>query len=167
MKKQLLTIFALVLLAGPMASEAVPITYYFAVNQLTPIGDSGYAGPNSIVWSLTLDGTTVIDIDLTLGTHQYTASEVVFGPSGTPGLEMLTVNGGGVAWTTNDFDLVVDIDTLMFSGFAYSIEGISEAWDSYSGYVSLSPIASVPEPSALALFSLGLLGLGLSRRKLN
>lgn len=142
---------------------AAPVTYQFSASNFT----SYYGGtaPDSISGSFTLDGTTVTHIDLTLGTHTFTADEVELNdPESFILMLGARINETHqVGWGTNDFWLRF-WPTGEFFEFAFSTDATVEYYKTNTG--TMTVVSSVPVPAAAWLFGTGLIGLaGIARRR--
>lgn len=166
MHKSLLkmSMLAALMVGSTGIAHATPITYDFTATNFNSA--SGSAVPNqSLSGYFTVDGSTVTGVDLTIGSHTFTANEV-----GTTGGWLIgdTLGGiNGISWGTNDFWLAGNFSTSMpvFYNFYYSVAGITDIFSSTTGSISVAPTTSVPEPSSIALLSAGILGLGIARRR--
>lgn len=142
--------------------SAAPTQYHFTATNFTAI--NGTSTSPAVFGSFTLDGTTITQIDLTLGTHTYTLDEVelVDPDSIIPMLGGRLNNANSVAWGTNDFWLRY-WSTGEFFEFAYTTDAAVEFFTTNTGTMTVS---SVPVPAAAWLFGSGLIGLaGVARRR--
>lgn len=157
--KLLRTIFVLASFVFSAAAVAAPVTYDFAAYDFQSyVGNP--APHTNLFGSFTLDGTTVTDVDLTIGSHTYTASELGYESF----LGGLACSLGCIAWGTDDFWLIFDANTLAFQNMYYTVSGVSDFWSTYTGEVTVST-AHVPESSALILMLIGLLGFAARKSR--
>ena len=133
------------------------------------LGDSFNADVDGVTYSHNYGGSTSTLTQL--GGGAFDLNSIDFGNvyNNRPYAQEFEVNGfyeaGGGISTTLTSDEFAGLET-----FTFNWEGLSSVtWTEISGtWLQLDNIvlnASVPEPSTLALFGLGLLGLSLSRKK--
>jgi len=102
-------------------------------------------------------------IDLTIGSHTYTVDEIVTGLRGggygfggkSTGLDTLTSG-------SDDFYLYF---AGRGEGFGYSTAGLDGSWGTIRISVRTEELASVPEPSSLALLLIGAGAAGVLRHR--
>lgn len=147
------------------AANATPVTYDFTASGFAP--SNGNAAPNSTVsGSFTLDGSSVTGINLQLGSHTFSVSEVGLANYGSDFIGGKLCNEGCINSTTDDFWLSGNFsDTPSFIEFVYAVAGVSGIWSTDTGTLTVRQETSVPEPESLALFGVALAGLALTRRK--
>lgn len=130
---------------------------------------SGY-----IVWTASdihSQPLALVSIDLTIDGHSYSASElgsynVLPNWNGIGGV---LGSANGVTTQTDDFWISWDAASLMPLGFAYASSTRSGIWVVHPvnnpGSFQSFQIAPIPEPSSMAMFIVGLLGLGAWRAR--
>jgi hypothetical protein len=152
-----IAVLAVALIAG--AAEAAPVTYDFTATDF--FAAQGSAIPASTVsGNFTLDGTTVTQINLTIGSHTYTPAEVGY-DSATSSLGGL-LNGIQITLgNTDDFVLSTDPNNSANFHLGYTVANVSDVFYSFNG--SVTP--AVPVPAAAWLFGSGLVGLASVARK--
>ena len=158
--------------AGP--ASAIPITMQFAVSgfvgqALIPIAAPTDPVTGTIVWeaaSATADIDSLTSINLVINGHSYTLGGTGFvssgGSSTIGGIESSVY---GLTNSTNDFYIAFSQSTGTPTNFWYTSAGIDDIWFSRNFDKFSITAAQVPEPAALALFGLGLVGLAVSRRR--
>lgn len=173
MNKKLLAIAAAGLLAGPIMATAMPVTYDFTVNggASGPLAGVSSAGFFSFDDSIIPAGGGIVGQDDLLTDLAFTWNGLTY--------DETNANTGGLV-----FDADGVLTNALFGthcGFGGCTAGISKpnSWlvvvgqfhydtaggGLHIGSFAYSRRASVPEPGTLALFGLGMMGLGLTRRR--
>ena len=111
--------------------------------------------PVMAIWSLGQGGI--------VASYQFTADEPFTVESGGPSSEY-----GGSSIYACDTDAVCGQEgngTIQFSGTYDSITWTNPTFENWYGFAVGVPQAAIPEPGTVAIFGVGLIGLGLLRRK--
>ncbi|HTJ97210.1 MAG TPA: PEP-CTERM sorting domain-containing protein [Rhodocyclaceae bacterium] len=161
-------IAACITVAGLIApAAAVPITYDFTATGFTPVQSTPV--PQAFIsGSVTLDGSVVSAINLTIGSHVYNVAEMGV----TPLSGNLVLVGGlaagvnTIVWGTDDFGLIFRTNnpSPAFKSFGYSMAGVNDFFQANSITVKIHQ-AAVPEPGTLALIAAACMAAALTRRK--
>lgn len=157
-------LYAMAFWALASVSAAAPITYHFSVTDFDS-AFTGTSGPNdSISGSFEVDNDLLLGIDLTINGYAYSASEVEFyKDSWMLGATLCAFNC--ISAHTNDFLLEVDVSTLSFFGFTYTLPNFNDIWYSSTGTLSIENV-EVPEPGSFLLMLLALCGLAIRQLKI-
>ena len=171
MNRHKLQILVLAVAAGGMtaATQAAPVLYNFQTGSFSSF--TGILAPTGpISGSFTLDGSSITQIDLTIGTYTYSLEEVGYDNSlvGIGG----TLNGIlGVASGTNDFKLFTGYpasapfdDAQAYFFFEYAVPGSVDIYSSHATIVASTP--TVPLPATGWLLGSAVFSLFTARRKL-
>jgi hypothetical protein len=149
---------------------AAPIAYDFSASGFIPIFIQGGPVPyESLSGSFTLDGTQIVAINLTIGSHSYTLGEVGVDQVGISPIStrvgalnngFSTITGG-----TDDFLLSFVPDDPTFGFMNYAVQGVSDVFSTANIAVTVSN--AVPEPSTLSLMVLvGVAGIAARRKRI-
>jgi len=156
MKSKILGLLAVVLLAGPMAANAITWNWTYSGTFASGgqmIGGGGTLTTNDLV------STSYLITGIT-GTYENFAITGLLPPGGYGGNDNLLRNGSpqlssmGTGFVANGVK----------HNFYRNSENYDHDWG--VGVIQFNAVrASVPEPGTLALLGLGLAGLGVSRRR--
>jgi hypothetical protein len=168
-----LVIFRVFCAAVPVTTQAASFIMYFEVTGF-PASNGNPPPTDPVTVTIVWEAAGIHDpiqsfdsINMTLDSHTYSVDEIGIPPPGYPmtdGLIGGTLNQVyQVVDHTDDFWVEWNQNSLTPFDFAYSSSQRSGIW-----FVSINnpvnftafSITEVPEPSAIALFSLGLLGTG-------
>lgn len=159
--------FALSWVVLVSGAQAASRTYAFAAPSFTSF-DNTPVPFSTVAGNVTIDGTTVTAINLTIGSHTYSPSDVEYLP-----WDSMAILGGKMSdddhaytmkWGTDDFTLWGDFNNLQqWVGLSYTVTGVNGMFDSQNLSVS---VVAVPEPEAYAMLLAGLgIVVATSRRR--
>ena len=173
MKNKILAIVAVGLLAGPMAANAIPVTWTLE----DVIFNDGSTIAGSFVFDADTNIFSSIGVTSSNGNAYFQVNPVSPGNAGFlgflagPAINLTAIFTAELAGLMTNAGGTLDIiPGFVFSGGnGFSFEGfcalactaVSVERDVASGRIT----TAVPEPGTLALFGLGFLGLGFSRRR--
>lgn len=154
-------------------AQAAAQVYTFTASNFTSYNGTPvpYA---AISGHVTLDGTNVTGLNLTIGDRTYSPSEVGYfaldypaGSSGVVGAYKATSwdDARSVSTNTDDFMLQADFaNPQNFAGFTYSVAALNDIFDSTNVSISVS---AVPEPDIYAMLAsgLGMLVVAVRRKR--
>jgi hypothetical protein len=155
------------------AARAEPQVFTFTASNFTSY--NGTPVPyTSIFGQVTLDGTNVTGVNLTIGSRSYLPSEVGYFALNYPAGSSAVVGAykasswddvRSLSTNTDDFILLADFSNLQnFAGFTYAVASLNDVFDSTNVSISVSP---VPEPGtyAMLLSGLGILVVAARRKQ--
>jgi len=150
--------------------HAIPIELSFTVAGF-PVSAPTDPVTGTIVYEAASLGATVdslTSISLTLDGYTYGVGELGFTSSGSTDFIGGSLNGVQTIFSaTNDFLIRFNRDAQTGFDFIYSSASINNIWSSaqFTSF-SMTELSQVPEPTTVALLSLGLVGFGFTRRKM-
>lgn len=146
-------------LVAPTAQAAAQVYTFTATNFTSFFGTP--VPYTSISGQVTLDGTNVTGLNLTIGDRTYLPSEVMYYPLDYPAGSSAVIGAYkatswddiGVTTNTDDFFLRADFANLQnFADFTYTVASLN---DTFNSPLSIS-VSAVPEPGTYAMLAAGL-----------
>lgn len=166
MHNKVVTGVAAALLASlAQISSAAPIKYDFIATNFSALFWGTSTPVASVSGSYTLDGSTLVSLELAIGSQQYTTANTAIDLKLSSSSYTLggIVNGlDSLGGAVNDFIFLVRPG--YYNEFTYSLNGVNDYFRSTN--VSITSSAStVPLPSSLPLFLSAIIGTSVAARK--